>query len=68
MGTNNANNAETNDTDATPDNLTEPTEEDYMSGGTQNEETSRPVEYVNRPISPADSEIGVIHVSKNYCI
>ena len=54
-----------NDVD-TPDNMTEPTEEDYMSGGT--EEISRPVEYINRPPSPSDSEIGVIHVNKKYCV
>ncbi|RIA91704.1 clasp N terminal-domain-containing protein [Glomus cerebriforme] len=53
---------DTNDVDVYPDNVTEPTEEDYMSGGTQNEEISKPIEYVTRPPSSADSEIGVIHV------
>lgn len=58
-------NAEISDVDVYPDNVTEPTEEDYMSGGTQNEEIPRPIEHaIIRPPSSADSEIGLIHVSK----
>jgi hypothetical protein len=57
-------NTETSDVDVYPDNVTEPTEEDYMSGGTQNEEIPRPIENVIRPPSSAESEVGIIHVRK----
>lgn len=57
-------NVEISDVDVYPDNVTEPTEEDYMSGGTQNEEIPKPMEHAIRPPSSADSEVGLIHVSK----
>ncbi|CAB4489499.1 hypothetical protein RhiirA1_516185 [Rhizophagus irregularis] len=55
-------NVEISDVDVYPDNVTEPTEEDYMSGGTQNEEIPKPMEHAIRPPSSADSEVGLIHV------
>ncbi|CAG8480438.1 3966_t:CDS:10 [Funneliformis mosseae] len=55
-----SNYGEANDIETIPDNMTEPIEEDYMSVGTPNEETSRSIGS-NRPSSSAD-EIGIMRI------